>query len=201
MRAHLLSALAALLLPGIAFALPAIGQTAPSFTVRDIENKTIKSESLLGSIVVLEWNNPVCPFVKKHYSSNNMQKLQAEATNKGVVWITINSGSAGKTGSLTPAQAHTYIQKANLSSTHYVLDAEGILGRLYGAKTTPHMFVIDKEGKLAYMGAIDSDTAASPANLASADNYVRYALADLAAGKPVKTPSTQSYGCGVKYAD
>jgi len=201
MRKLLFTTLAAILLPTMAFALPVIAEPAPSFTVKDIDGKTVKSDDLKGKIIVLEWNNPTCPFVHKHYDSNNMQDMQAEATKSGVVWITVNSGSEGKVGTLDAKTAHEYITESKLSSTHYILDSNGTLGRLYGAKTTPHMFVIDKEGKMAYMGAIDSDSDVNADSIKKADNYVRDAITALAAGKPIKTTSTQSYGCGVKYAE
>ena len=200
MRAFLLS-LIITLLPAMAFALPVIGETAPAFTVKDIDGKTIKSQDLKGKIVVLEWNNPTCPFVHKQYDSNAMQTLQADATKNGTIWITINSSSVGKVGALDAKEAHSYIEKSNMASTHYVLDTDGTLGHLYGAKTTPHMFVIDKAGKIAYMGAIDDDNGVNPANTSTAHNYVRAALTALDAGKPITVSSTQSYGCGIKYAE
>ncbi len=201
MRTAFFAFLTALLLPAMAFALPAVGETAPAFTIRDIDGKVIKSQDLVGKTVVLEWNNPSCPFVHKQYDTNTMQKLQADATKNGTIWITVNSGSPGKVGSVDAKEAHDYIEKSNMASTHYVLDPDGTLGRLYGAKTTPHMFVIDKAGKIAYMGAIDDDTSANPASTAKADNYVRDALLALDAGKPLKVSATQSYGCGIKYAE
>jgi peroxiredoxin len=201
MRNTLLALAASLLLPFSAAALPAVGETAPAFTVRDIEGTALKSENLKGRTVVLEWHNPACPFVKKHYESGNMQKLQAEATARGVIWITVNSGSAGKVGTLSAKDAREYIGQHNLASSHYVPDTDGRLGRLYGAKTTPHMFVIDQEGRIAYMGAIDSDSSPSAAAIEKSENHVRSALNALAAGRPVPVTSTQAYGCGVKYAD
>lgn len=201
MRRALLTAVFALFLPSMAFALPVIGEPAPAFSLKDTEDRTVSLDKLKGKIVVLEWNNPTCPFVHKHYDSGNMQKLQAEATSKDVVWITVNSGSPGKVGTIDAPQARSYIQKNSLSSSHYILDTDGYLGRLYGAKTTPHMFVIDKDGKLAYMGAIDSDSNINPAVIATADNYVRDAINALNNGTPLKITSTQSYGCGVKYAE
>ncbi|MBY0406583.1 MAG: redoxin domain-containing protein, partial [Rickettsiales bacterium] len=201
MRTALFAALAALLLPSLAFALPEVGKPAPSFSVKDIDGKTVDTQSLLGKTVVLEWTNPTCPFVKKHYDSHNMQKLQTAATAKDVVWVTINSGSLGKVGTLNEDEAKAYKAETKLASTHYVLDTTGTLGRDYGAKTTPHMFVIDKKGSIAYMGAIDSDSSISPTAIEKADNYVADALSALSEGRPVQVSSTQSYGCGVKYAD
>lgn len=201
MRSLLLAVIATASFATSAFALPAVGQPAPSFNVKDIDGNAVRSKDLLGKTVVLEWNNPTCPFVRKHYESKNMQKLQTEATKSGVIWLTINSGSPGKVGTVDAKAAHDYIEKTTLASSHYILDTNGSLGHLYGAKTTPHMFVIDKEGKIAYMGAIDDDNGVNPSDIEKADNYVRDALSALAAGHAVKVSSTQSYGCSVKYAD
>lgn len=180
---------------------PAVGKPAPSFETKDIDGKTVKLSDFLGKTVVLEWNNPSCPFVRKHYESKNMQAQQAEATAKGVVWLTINSGSPNKVGSLDAKEAREHYKSSGAASSHYILDPEGKIGRAYAAKTTPHMFVIDAKGNIAYMGAIDDDTSADPTKAKSAKSYVREALADLESGSAVKTASTQSYGCSVKYAD
>ena len=201
MRNILIPLFAALLAAAPAWAAPEIGKTAPRFDVQDIEGNSVSSDKLKGKIVVLEWTNPTCPFVRKHYESHNMQDLQAEAVKKNVIWITVNSGSEGKVGSLNKTEALEQLQTSEATPTHYVLDPEGKLGHLYGAKTTPHMFIIDPKGKIAYMGAIDDDTSTNPAKIGTARNYVREALTEVLAGKPVKTASTQSYGCSVKYAD
>jgi peroxiredoxin len=196
----LFASLALLCTPLAAQALPELGKPAPAFSFKDINGKPVSSADLKGKTVVLEWTNPTCPFVEKHYGSQSMQKLQAYATGKKkVVWLTINSGAEGKFGTLSPDQARDYIKANNLSSTHYLLDPEGVLGKQYGAKTTPHMFVIDPKGNIAYMGAIDSKPSPDQETLKSATNYVRDAVDAIAAGKPVKMASTQSYGCSVKY--
>ncbi|MEJ0063219.1 MAG: redoxin family protein [Alphaproteobacteria bacterium] len=154
-----------------------------------------------GKTVVLEWNNPECPFVKKHYGTGNMQTLQKYAMDKGVVWLAINSGAPGKQGHLTPETAKTVLAEVKSTPTAYILDPEGKLGRLYGAKSTPHMFVIDKAGVVAYAGAIDDKPTYNPEDVPGAENYVKAAVDALAAGQqPVKTHAT-AYGCGVKYAD
>jgi len=190
-----------LLLPLTAHAAATVGQPAPDFTATATDGKAVKLSDLKGKIVVLEWTNPDCPFVHKHYDAGNMQKTQAYATGKGVVWLSINSGAAGKEGSVSAEQANDYIAKNKSAATHYILDPAGDIGKLYGAKSTPHMFVIGSDGNIAYMGAIDDKATANPADNAAADNYVKDAIDSLLTGKPVAVSSTQSYGCAVKYAD
>jgi peroxiredoxin len=184
-----------------AAATPVIGKAAPDFNGTDvISGKPVKLSELKGKTVVVEWNNFKCPFVKKFYSVGAMQKLQANAVKDGVVWISINSSAKGKEGNLATAKVAKETLEANHSAaSHYLLDAEGTIGQAYEAKTTPHMFVIDKEGTLVYMGAIDDKPSADSADIASATNYVSEALTALKKGKAVKTASTQSYGCFVKY--
>lgn len=185
-----------------AMAAPEIGKPAPEITAVDIvTNKTIRLSSFKGKTVVLEWNNFHCPFVRKFYSVGAMQELQMRATANDVVWITINSSAEGKEGYLATAKEAKAAMAANRSnSPHYILDPNGLIGHAYDAKTTPHMFVIDKEGNVAYMGAIDDTPSAASADIASAKNYVTMAIDALRLGKPVKTPQTKSYGCFVKYA-
>jgi peroxiredoxin len=182
-----------------AHAATTVGKAAPSFTATDSKGKTHSLSDYAGKIVVLEWTNDQCPFVRKHYDSKNMQQLQAEAAKQGVIWLTINSGAKDKQGHVTPEQAETIITREGMNPTAYLLDENGTLGHAYGASTTPHMFVIDKDGTLVYQGAIDDNSSANTATIVGAKNYVRAALADLAAGKPVETASSQPYGCGVKY--
>ncbi len=165
-----------------------------------ITGKTISNESLKGKTVVLEWNNFNCPFVQKFYSVGEMQKLQAAAAKDGVVWVSVNSSAAGKQGNFADASAaKAALAEKKSNAAHYMLDADGTIGKAYGAKTTPHMYVIDKAGTLAYQGAIDSDDSADPAAIKGATNYVTAALAELKAGKPVTTNTTKAYGCFVKY--
>jgi peroxiredoxin len=196
-------ALSALLLlaPAGAFALPEVGKPAPEFTATAVDGAAVKPADFAGKIVVMEWNNPGCPFVHKHYDSSNMQKLQAYAAGKGVVWLTVNSSGPDRQGNMTVDQAKDYIAKQKMTVTHYILDPEGKIGRLYGAKSTPHMFVIDAKGNIAYMGAIDDQPSPALSTIEGANNYVRTALDNLLAGKPVQNASTQAYGCSVKYAD
>lgn len=176
------------------------GQPAPDFALNDQTGTARKLSDAKGKYVVLEWYNGGCPFVRRQYGAKNMQGLQKRYTGKGVVWYSIDSGAEGKEGYLTPEAAVKQIKKAGMASTALLLDPKGEVGRLYGAKTTPHMFVIDPKGSLIYMGAIDdkpsTDKSDDPKN---AHNYVAAALDSAMAGKPVETPATQSYGCSVKY--
>lgn len=174
------------------------GKPAPNFTATDIEGKAVELSKLQGKTVVLEWNNPECPFVKKFYGAGAMQQLQKDA-GKEAVWITINSSAVEKQGHLTTNTAKAYVKDQAAAPAHYILDAEGKIGKLYDAKTTPHMFVIDKSGNVVYMGAIDDKASTDSADIKGAKNYVTAALGSLAAGKPVEVASTQSYGCNVKY--
>jgi peroxiredoxin len=178
---------------------PAVGTNAPDFSVSDSKGKTHSVSQYKGKYVVLEWFNPECPFVKKHYGSGNMQKLQEEFTAKGVVWLSVDSSAPGKEGNLTPEQAEKKMAEWKTHSTALLLDQDGKAGQAYGAKNTPHMFVINPEGKMIYAGAIDSKATPNPADIASSTNYVKAALDESLAGKPVTTPSSRPYGCSVKY--
>jgi len=199
-KTFFLGALAVLALSAApALAAPEIGKAAPEFTATDSNGKEHKLSDFKGKIVVLEWNNPGCPYVKKHYDAKNMQKLQETETAKGVVWLTINSGAEGKQGHLTGETANAYVAEKGAKPTAYLLDPKGEIGKTYDAKTTPHMFVIDKEGNLAYEGAIDDNDSANPEDAATAKNYVTAAIDALEAGKPVENSKTKPYGCGVKY--
>lgn len=176
-----------------------IGEPAPDFTATDTNGVEHTLSNFKGKNVVLEWSNHECPFVVKHYGSGNMQKLQQEATANDTVWITIVSSAEGKQGHVTPEDANAIMEEKGAASTARILDPSGEIGKLYDAKTTPHMFVIDKEGNVAYEGAIDSDTSFKQEAIAGATNYVAAALKSLDAGEPVKTASTKPYGCSVKY--
>jgi len=176
-----------------------VGSAAPAFSLKDVNGKTHNLADYKGKFVVLEWFNEGCPFVKKHYTSGNMQKLQKEYVGKDVVWLSINSSAEGEQGHMTPETAPKTIGDWKMDSTKVLLDHDGKVGKMYGAKTTPHMFVIDKEGKLVYQGAIDSKSSANTADIEGAENYVKVALDSSMAGKPVATSSTKPYGCSVKY--
>jgi peroxiredoxin len=178
---------------------PEIGADAPDFKAVDSTGATQTLSQYKGKTVVLEWNNPQCPFVRKHYGAGNMQKQQEEATAAGVVWLTVNSNAKGKEGFVEAAGAKEFVEKNGAHPTAYLLDSEGSVGKLYGARTTPHLFVIDAQGKLRYMGGIDSIASSDPEDIGKATQYVRQALAELKAGKPVSTTKSMPYGCSVKY--
>jgi len=180
-------------------AAPSPGSAAPDFSLTDSKGKTHTLAEYKGKHVVLEWFNPDCPFVKKHYGSGNMQKLQEEYTGKGVVWLTIDSNAPGMEGNLTPEQANAKMAEWKTKQTALLIDGEGKAGRSYGAKNTPQMFVISPDGKLVYSGAIDSKPSPKAEDIPSSTNYVKAALDESLAGKPVTTASTQPYGCSVKY--
>jgi peroxiredoxin len=182
-----------------AFAAPDIGKEAPNFTARTADGKTVDLKSLRGKIVVLEWTNHDCPYVKMHYGANNMQSTQKEATAKGVVWLQIISSPPGKQGFLEGAAAIKKNEERNAAPTNVVLDPDGKVGSLYGAQTTPHMYVIDEMGTLVYKGGIDSIPSYRADSLPKAVNYVRETLGALAANKPVPNPSTRAYGCTIHY--
>jgi peroxiredoxin len=192
--------LATLITSSVALAMPEVGKPAPAFTATDANGKVHNLADFKGKTVVLEWNNPECPFVKKHYNaSTNMQNQQAAATKDGVVWLSVNSGAAGKQGHMSGADATAKMQNLKAANSAYLIDADGKVGQAYGAKTTPHMFIIDAQGVLRYAGAIDSNPSADAADIPAATQYVPVALAELKAGKPVTTAVTKPYGCSVKY--
>ena len=182
-----------------AFDPPPVGGAAPDFSLTDAKGKTHSLSEYKGKYVVLEWFNPECPFVKKHYGSGNMQKLQDVYTGKGVVWLTIDSNAPGTEGSITSEQGQKITASWNTHQTALLLDPDGKAGRAYGAKNTPNMVVINPDGKIAYEGAIDSKASPNPADIPSSTNYVKVALDESLAGKPVSTPQTKPYGCSVKY--
>jgi peroxiredoxin len=182
-----------------AWGAPVTGGKAPDFSATDTNGKTQTLSQYKGKYVVLEWTNPDCPIVHKHYDSGNMQKLQKEFTGKGVVWLSIDSSAPGQQGNYSAAEMNQIMKSRNAAPTAIIPDPSGTIGKLYGAKTTPHMFVIDPSGNLVYQGAIDSIPSPDQADIPKATNYVQAALDESMAGKPVTTPSTRSYGCAVKY--
>lgn len=183
----------------VAQASPTINQPAPDFTATDAKGKSHRLADYSGKLVVLEWTNHQCPFTVKHYKSGNMQSLQQRYTDKGVVWLSVVSSAKGKQGYVTGDEALALTQSRNAQPTAVLLDESGTLGKLYDAKTTPHMYIIDKEGKLAYNGAIDSIRSADPADIKTAENYLSAALDALMAGNTVSKALTKPYGCSVKY--
>ncbi|WP_213807043.1 thioredoxin family protein [Granulicella sp. dw_53] len=177
------------------------GSTAPDFQGTDSNGKTHSLSQYKGKYVVLEWANQGCPFDQKHYLSGSMESLQKKWTGKGVVWLSVISSAPGQQGFVSPTEENEYLKKMNAAPTAAILDPSGKIGRLYSAKTTPHMFVIDPTGKLIYQGAIDDKPTTDQADLKGAHNYLEEALRSAMAGKPVSTASTRAYGCSVKYAD
>src|SRR5438477_2147132 len=182
-----------------AFDPPPVGSAAPDFSLIDANGKTHSLSQYKGKYVVLEWFNPECPFVRKHYGSGNMQKLQQQYTGKGVVWLTIDSNAPGTEGNVTPEQAQKITASWKAHQTALLLDPEGQAGRAYGAKNTPNMVVVSPEGKIVYEGAIDSKATPNPADISSSTNYVKVALDESLAGKPITTSTTKPSGCSVKY--
>lgn len=175
------------------------GAQAPAFSVVDADGRTRALSEFSGRTLVLEWTNHGCPYVRKHYDSGNMQTLQREATAAGAVWLQVISSAPGEQGHLDGAGARARVATDNAAPTATLLDPAGAMGRAYGARTTPHMFIINGAGQVVYQGAIDDRPTARPASLEGATNYVRAALADLAAGRAVQTAETTPYGCNVKY--
>lgn len=190
-----------LLMSSTAFAGAEIGKPAPAFSLTGADGSAHDLDEHKGKIVVLEWNNPECPFVKKHYASGNMQKQQADAVASGVVWLTINSAAPGKQGHLDARLANAYISTVAAKQSAYLFDPEGTVGHAYAAKTTPQMVVIDKIGNLQYAGGIDSIASTDASDIAKATQFVPLAIAELAAGKPVSTSKSEPYGCAVKYGN
>ena len=176
-----------------------VGQPAPDFTGVDSNGKQHTLSQYKGKTVVLEWTNHDCPYVKKHYNSGNMQALQKQATGDGVVWLSIISSKPGKQGHVSGGRANKLTKSRNASPTAVILDVSSEIGLLYGAKTTPHMYIVDKTGQLVYMGGIDSIPTSNEADIAGAENYVRVALDAMAAGKTIEESVTRPYGCSVKY--
>jgi peroxiredoxin len=191
---RLLSALSVLLLAtGIHAA------EAPAFTLTDTNGTEHSLSDFKGKVVVLEWFNEGCPFVKKHYVKGNMQSLQKSYTDKDVVWLNIVSSASGKQGHATADGHNETIKKWEIASTALLMDEDGKVGKAYGAKTTPHMFVINKEGEIVYQGAIDDKRSTNADDIASSKNYVRAALDSLLAGEEIEVSKTNPYGCSVKY--
>ncbi len=183
----------------LATAAPKVGDAAPEFTLTDSDGTSHKLSDFKGKFVVLEWLNHGCPFVKKHYDSGNMQKLQKEYTGKDVVWLSIVSSAPGKQGNMSPEETNAAKKEKNSAATAVLLDADGTVGKLYDAKVTPELFIVNPEGALVYAGAIDDVKSPDPADIAGAKNYVAQALNEAMAGKPVSEPTSTAYGCSVKY--
>jgi peroxiredoxin len=175
------------------------GMPAPAFSAPDINGRTIGLGDYAGKIVILEWTNDGCPFVGKHYDSGNMQALQRKYTGEGDVWMTVASSAPGEQGYVTPVEAKADLARWRAAPSDFLLDPDGVVGRLYDARATPHMVVIDRSGRVAYMGAIDDTPSTRLADVKTAKNYLVAALDEIAAGKPVTVAATQAYGCSIKY--
>lgn len=178
-----------------------VGQPAPAFTATDVNGKAVSLSDFKGRHVVLEWVNPGCPYVQKHYGGGNMQATQKSAADQGVVWLTINTTARDHRDYKAPAEMAAWMKAQKAAATTTLMDESGQVGRAYGARTTPHMYIVNPAGTLVYAGAIDSKPTANPADIPGATNHVKAALAELLAGRAVSQASTRPYGCSVKYAN
>ncbi|EQA35106.1 redoxin [Leptospira inadai serovar Lyme str. 10] len=175
------------------------GDMAPDFSEKDISGKLRNLSEFKGKFLVLEWHNQGCPFVKKHYGSGNMQKLQKEVTAKGIVWLSVISSAPGKQGYVTPEEEKEYLKKSQASPSAVLFDSDGTMGKAYGAKTTPQMVLISPQGKILYNGAIDDKPSTDQSDIPSAKNYISAAIDEALAGKLISVSTSQPYGCSVKY--
>ena len=182
-----------------AAAAPAVGQKAPDFIAVDTRGQQHKLSDFAGKFVVLEWTNPGCPFVRKHYGSGNMPATQKSATSKGVVWLSINSTERAASDYLKPAALDGWMKEHGAAPSAVLMDEDGVIGQAYGARTTPHIFIVDPKGVLVYAGAIDSIASSRPDDVKTATNYVNQALGEAFGGKPISAATTRAYGCSVKY--
>ncbi|WP_200937556.1 thioredoxin family protein [Variovorax sp. Root473] len=182
-----------------AFAAPVVGQQAPDFVAVDTSGAKHKLSDFAGKFVVLEWTNPGCPFVRKHYGSGNMPATQKAATDKGVVWLAINSTERAASDYLKADALDAWMKSQKAAPTAVLMDEDGVIGQVYGARTTPHIFIIDPKGTLVYAGGIDSIASARVDDIKTATNYVNQALGEALGGKPVSMASTRPYGCSIKY--
>jgi peroxiredoxin len=188
-----------LLIGAPAHAAPAVGQKAPDFVAVDTRGKQHQLSDFAGKYVVLEWTNPGCPFVRKHYGSGNMPATQKAATAKGVVWLAINSTERAASDYLQPAALDSWMKTQSAAPTAVLMDEDGTIGQAYGARTTPHIFIIDPKGTLVYAGGIDSIPSARPDDIKAATNYVNQALGEAFGGRPISAAATRPYGCSIKY--
>lgn len=200
-RSLLVGSAALVLVPATAFASSELGKPAPAFSAIDSNGKTWSLAELKGKIVVLETTNQDCPYVRKHYNSANMQTQQREAAAKGVVWLTVASSAPGEQGFVTAAQANELTRTRNAAPAAFLLDPQSRIARAYGATVTPHMYIVDAAGMLVYQGGIDSIPSSSVSDVPKARQYVRVALDEMLAGKPVTDASTRPYGCTLKYGN
>jgi peroxiredoxin len=182
-----------------AIAAPAVGQPAPDFVAVDTGGKQHRLSDFAGKFVVLEWTNPGCPFVRKHYGSGNMPATQKAATEKGVVWLAINSTERAAGDYLKPPALDAWMKEHSAAPTAVLMDEDGIIGQAYGARTTPHLFIIDPKGVLVYAGGIDSIASARVEDIKTATNYVNQALGEAYGGRPISVAASRPYGCSIKY--
>jgi peroxiredoxin len=197
--ATLLAVATAVLGAALAHASASVGQSAPDFKVKDTAGKEQSLSAYKGKFVVLEWVNPGCPFVQKHYDTSNMQSTQKSAESKGVVWLTVSSTAPDAGDYKKPSELAAWIKDKGGAPTATLMDDDGKVGKAYGARTTPHMYVINPQGKLVYAGAIDSKATARKDDVKTATNYVAVALDEALAGKAVSKASSEPYGCSIKY--
>jgi peroxiredoxin len=191
---------AGLVIPARALATATVGAAAPPFSLASSQGPAVSLAAHRGKVVVLEWTNHECPYVRKHYETKNMQAIQKEATGQGVVWLTIISSAPGTQGHVDAARANELTKSREAAPSAVLFDPTGVVGKAYGATNTPHMYVVTRDGMLAYAGAIDDRPTSRRSDVEGANNYVRAALAAVAAGQPVKVPVTRAYGCTIKYA-
>lgn len=196
-----LFALPLLLAAAGAQAVATVGQPAPEITLKDTTGKTVRLSDFKGKHVVLEWTNPGCPFVRKHYDSGNMPATQKDAAGKGVVWLAVNSTEKASGDYLEPAKLTSWLKERQSVPTAILMDEEGTAGRAYGARTTPHIYIVNPQGQLIYAGGIDSIPSAKADDIPRATNYVKTGLAEALAGKPLTAATTRPYGCSIKYKD
>ena len=194
-----LIALSALSFALCAQAAPSVGQGAPDFSLKDATGKTVKLSDFRGKHVVLEWTNPNCPYVRKQYNSGNMPATQKEAVDKAVAWLAIDSTEKASWEYMEPAKVVAWQRERRAQPSALLLDEEGTAGRAYGARTTPHMYIVDPQGRLIYAGGIDSIASSDPEDIKKAVNYVRQGLNEALAGKPISAATTRPYGCSIKY--
>jgi hypothetical protein len=199
MLRRILLALPAVSLALAAHAAPSVGQPAPDFSLRDVTGKTVKLSDFRGKHVVLEWTNPGCPYVRKHYNSGSMPATQQDAVSKGVVWLSINSTEKSSYDYMEPARLVAWVKERKAQPTAMLMDEEGVAGKAYGARTTPHMYIVNPQGQLVYAGGIDSIASSNPDDIKRAVNYVKQGLGEALAGKPISAATTRPYGCSIKY--
>ena len=180
-------------------AAPSVGQPAPEIALKDAGGKTVKLSDYRGKYVVLEWTNPGCPYVKKHYNSGNMAATQQDAAAKGAVWLSVNSTEKGHFDYMEPARLAAWQKERKLQAAATLMDEDGVAGKAYGARTTPHMYIVDPQGRLVYAGGIDSIPSNNTDDIKQAVNYVKQGLGEAVAGKPISAATTRPYGCSIKY--